>query len=809
MERPCLLLTFFSFFFFFFLPCLSCPEYQKQALLQFKSSILAISPSFNSSDDSDLLQSWNSSSSCCGWGEVECRGIPRVVIALYLTNLFIRLSPQPQVESTILAPLFHIRSLKNLYISDNNIQGEIPGVGFANLSYLALLDMSGNNFKGSIPPQLFRLPYLRELHLGGNSLTGKLLHDDEETEKYVLSSTSNLKVLSLFGNKFSDGMLLSIFCLKGLEFLDLSHNDLSMEIPTEIGNYLPNISTLALSNNRLTGGIPSSMRRLSKLEMLFLHNNLLTGEIPTWLFDFKGLTALFVGGNRLIWNNSVTVEIAPNPSLRRLHLKSCGLVGEIPKWISNQTGLLFLDLSKNNLRGELPEWFVEMRFEGLILSDNEFTGSLSPRLFSKSSRVVLALSRNNFSGELPENIGFPTFLWVLSLKENNFSGPIPQSLVQCVALQLLDLSRNRFSGHFPVFNPDRGLAYIDFSFNDFSGEVPTTFPVQTRFLALGGNKLSGGLPFNLTNLSHLERLELQDNNLTGELPNFLSRISTLQVLNLRNNSFQGSIPQSIFNLRSLRILDVSDNNLTGEIPEESYNLVGMIETPNLPSSIIQINYLAYTKWFRQEEQVRLDYRDLVVNWKKSKQGISTDKLNIYTLLDLSNNQLSGQIPTSLGALKALKLLNISSNKLYGKIPISFGDLEDIESLDLSHNKLSGSIPPTLTKLQQLTILDVSNNELVGPIPDGGQMGTMVLDPNYFANNSGLCGIQIRVPCPKEQLTPPVKIEEDDHKEPWLLWESVWIGYPIGLLVAIGIMLGIGYFTLPPSNHRHPPQRPIR
>ena len=223
MERPCPLLTFFSFFFFFFLPCLSCPEYQKQALLQFKSSILAISPSFNSSDDSDLLQSWNSSSSCCGWGEVECRGIPRVVNALYLTNLFTGLSPQPQVESTILAPLFHIRSLENLYISDNNIQGEISGVGFANLSNLALLVMSGNNFKGSIPPQLFRLPYLRELYLGGNSLTGKLLPDDEETEKYVLSSTSKLQVLSLSGNKFSDGMLLSILCLKGLEFVRIFH----------------------------------------------------------------------------------------------------------------------------------------------------------------------------------------------------------------------------------------------------------------------------------------------------------------------------------------------------------------------------------------------------------------------------------------------------------------------------------------------------------------------------------------------------------------------------------------------------------
>ena len=149
-------------------------------------------------------------------------------------------------------------------------------------------------------------------------------------------------------------------------------------------------------------------------------------------------------------------------------------------------------------------------------------------------------------------------------------------------------------------------------------------------------------------------------------------------------------------------------------------------------------------------QVSLEFRDLIVNWKNSKQGISSDNLNMYTLLDLSNNQLSGQIPASLGTLRALKLLNISHNKLSGKIPTSFGDLENIETLDLSHNKLSGSIPPTLTKLQQLTILDVSNNQLTGRIPDGGQMGTMVLDPNYYANNSGLCGMQIHVSCPENE-----------------------------------------------------------
>ena len=236
MARPCPLLSFLSFFFFFFfLPCLSCPEDQKQALLQFKSSILAATTSFNSSNFE--LQSWNSSSSCCRWLRVDCNDSPNsttsVVISLYLPGLFADLSPQPRVQSTILAPIFHIRSLEELDITYNNIQGEIPAVGFANLSNLVLLDMRGNNFSGSIPPLLFHLPLLQCLYLDDNSLSGEVPEE--------IGNLSRLQELSLSGNRFSDGMLLSVLSLKGLELLDLSHNDLSMEIPKEIRN-LPNIS---------------------------------------------------------------------------------------------------------------------------------------------------------------------------------------------------------------------------------------------------------------------------------------------------------------------------------------------------------------------------------------------------------------------------------------------------------------------------------------------------------------------------------------------------------------------------------------
>ncbi|BFG37469.1 hypothetical protein CerSpe_237420 [Prunus speciosa] len=378
---------------------------------------------------------------------------------------------------------------------------------------------------------------------------------------------------------------------------------------------------------------------------------------------------------------------------------------------------------------------------------------------------------------------------ILMLSENNFSGPVPKSIANIYRLLLLNLSRNNFSGELPIFKPDALLAFVDFSSNKLSGKVPATFGLNTLMLSLGQNEFSGQLPKNLSNLSQLEHLDLHDNNITGDFPTFLTQISSLQVLNLRNNSIRGSISGDLSNLSSLRILDLSNNLLSRNIPPSVGNLIAMIETPDVPTNLPDVIFSFLDAFF----SFLVEY-DLIVNWKKSKQGLSSHNLDIYSLIDLSKNQFSGNIPSSLGRLKGLKLLNISSNELSGSIPLAFGDLKSLETLDLSHNNLSGQIPQTFAKLEELNTLDLSNNKLVGHIPESPQMDTLI-DPNIYANNSGLCGVQIQLHCPEEH-PPSAKTDESDEKKDtwWFSWATAGIGFPFGFFSVVASMYVVGYFS---------------
>eukprot|EP00268_Persea_americana_P035369 TRINITY_DN3490_c0_g1_i9.p1 TRINITY_DN3490_c0_g1~~TRINITY_DN3490_c0_g1_i9.p1 ORF type:complete len:723 (+),score=114.98 TRINITY_DN3490_c0_g1_i9:286-2454(+) len=80
---------------------------------------------------------------------------------------------------------------------------------------------------------------------------------------------------------------------------------------------------------------------------------------------------------------------------------------------------------------------------------------------------------------------------------------------------------------------------------------------------------------------------------------------------------------------------------------------------------------------------------------------------------LSDNQLTGRIPSSLSTLALLSDLSLNNNHLNGVLPDAFQSLTDLINLDISFNNLSGQLPSSLGNLSSLTTLHMQNNQLSG------------------------------------------------------------------------------------------------
>ncbi|CAA7019009.1 unnamed protein product [Microthlaspi erraticum] len=157
----------------------------------------------------------------------------------------------------------------------------------------------------------------------------------------------------------------------------------------------------------------------------------------------------------------------------------------------------------------------------------------------------------------------------------------------------------------------------------------------------------------------------------------------------------------------------------------------------------------------------------------------------YATIDFSGNKLEGQIPESIGLLKALIALNLSNNAFTGHIPLSFANFGKLESLDLSSNNLSGTIPNGLGTLSFLAYINVSHNQLKGEIPQGTQITGQ--HKSSFEGNAGLCGLPLQESCFGSHATPTQQPEEEYEEEEQVLnWKAVAIGYGLGVMFGLAV-----------------------
>ncbi|PRQ44790.1 putative protein kinase RLK-Pelle-LRR-XI-1 family [Rosa chinensis] len=522
-------------------------------------------------------------------------------------------------------------SVNRINLTNSGIQGTLHELSFLSFPNLKYLDLSVNELRDGIPPQISSLSKLIYLDLSVNQLSGQIPSE--------IGLLTNLEVLHLNDNQLNGLIPHEISQLTFLSELALSDNSLEGMIPVSLGN-LKNLTSLYLHENQLSGSVPTSLGNLSNLISLALHRNQLSGSIPSSLGDLTNLTSLYLYQNNLS--------------------------GSIPEQIGNLKSIVDLALGENQLNGSIPPSIGGLsNLVSLFVRDNQLSGSIPQEIGNLMKLTILELDSNQLSGHLPQNICRGGSLKNFTAKINQLTGPIPKSMKMCKSLIRVSLQDNHLTGNISEeFGAYPNLHTIDLSHNNFYGEISPMWGLcpQLATLRIAGNNLTGSLPPEIGNATQIQALDLSSNGLVGVIPNEIGRLTSLLSLNLNGNQLSGHIPSELDSLKDLEYLDLSTNKFDGSIP-------------SILGDFSQVHYLNLSNnKFSQEIPFQLG------------------KLVHLSQLDLSHNSLEDQIPSEMSQMQSLEILNLSHNKLSGSIPKNFEQMHSWVQIDISYNQLQGPVP---------------------------------------------------------------------------------------------------------------------
>ncbi|CAH9106512.1 unnamed protein product [Cuscuta europaea] len=527
---------------------------------------------------------------------------------------------------------------------------------------------------------------------------------------------------------------------KSVVSLDISNLNLSGPLPHPISQ-LHALRLLNISGNLFSGCPSLNFSSLPQLEVLDFYDNNFTCPLPIGITQLKNLKYLDLGGN--YFSGTIPPSYGGLKNLSFLSLAGNDLEGVIPGELGDLYNLKSLYLGYfNQFDGEIPVEFGKLiNLIHLDLSSCGLKGPIPAQLGNLKNLDTLFLQINQLAGSIPPELGNLVSLKALDISSNALTGEIPFEFSSLQELEILNLFINNLHGEIPGFIAElSNLQSLNLWRNNFTGSIPGSLGKNGKLieLDLSTNKLTGEIPKSLCYGRKLEILILLDNSLFGTLPDDLGQCQTLSRVRLGQNYFSGPIPKGFLYLPELTLVELQDNKFTSRIAFEKTTASPKLEGLNLANNDISGNLPASIGNFS-------GLKSLLLNGNRFSGEIPSEIGNLMGMvkLDMSRNKLSGRIPAALSHCPSLTYLDLSQNNLSGHIPVEISQFRILNYLNVSWNQLEHSLPEEIGSMKSLTSADFSFNNFTGSVPETGQY--LLFNITSFTGNPYLCASYLR-PC---------------------------------------------------------------
>ena len=560
--------------------------------------------------------------------------------------------------------------LDEIKLSSKYVSGEIWA-----LKKLKRLQMKQCGVQGNLASEIGTLSHLEYLDLSKNSLTGSIPSD--------LSQLQNLKTLTLSENEFIGTIPEGVLSLPNLEVLHLERGGIQtggigLSGPLPDFSKLYNIQQIYLSYNSFTGTIPSSfllgVTNSSQTMRIDLRWNQLRGSVPAAALDRFDRLDFYLTGNYI---DSIDPTLCQNSKWMENAVASFGCDAILcPAQYSNMLG-----------RQSLSSVPCVACPSGMIAPYMGSTQCVSETAYQALERDALTKLFQSTNGQqwLRKDKWLEAFdvcAWYgvrcigekvigVDLQANNLDGSIPSELVRLSNIEELNLGQNPITFDFSQMKSIqmKRLALHATLIQSVDGikQMP-----NLEILQLQNNNLDSELSNDLFELKSLIAVHLQENFIMGTLSNQIRELENLESFNVAGNQMQGILPFSLGSLKRLRFLDLSNNSFSGTIPA-SLSQLSNIETLSIANQTLKGGLGLSGPLLPFDSSASLHLLDLhgnsltgTVPWNLLNSVADTDK---NVTINLSSNQLSGDLPFQLSRFESLNL-GVVDNQIK-RIPLQY------------------------------------------------------------------------------------------------------------------------------------------